>query len=295
MPETHSSLTIVVPAYNEEASLAVFLPELLQFCEQRGHRLVVVNDGSADGTKAVLEKHRGHPQFGIVHHKVNRGYGGAIKSGIEAAETEFVITVDADGQHRLEDITKLHDYLKTHDADMVVGRRTGAGGSSYRSLGKWLIRSVAKMLLPIKIHDINSGIKIYNRKLALRYLTLCPDGMPYSDIITMIFVNQRHLVLETEVQIRARKAGRSTISTRTAFQTVYEILNITMLFNPLKVFLPLSMICVLAGLGWGMQFMVVGKGVSIGALLAILTGVIFFLLGLLAEQLSYIRKNQIRE
>src|SRR5262249_49317373 len=123
---------------------------------------------------------------------------------------------------------------------------------------------------------------------------LCPDSMAYSDIITLTFVSQRHMVLEIPVNILERKSGKSTISTRTAFQTVLEIVNMIMLFNPLKVFLPLSILSIATGIAWGLQFMLASKGLSPGALLALVVGVFFLLLGLIAEQLSYIRKNQLK-
>jgi glycosyltransferase involved in cell wall biosynthesis len=290
----YSKLTIIIPAYNEEQSLKELMPQLLSFCASNNFKLIIVNDGSKDGTKDILNSYTEYPFFKVVHHKVNRGYGGAIKSGVELAETDYLITIDADGQHDLRDVLRMYRYLEEKDADMIVGQRDGKGSSAYRNFGKMLIRILARILMPIHIHDINSGIKIYSTALAKKYLPLCPDSMAYSDVITLVFISQRHMVLEVPVNILERKSGESTISTRTAFQTVLEIVNMLMLFNPLKVFLPLSVLSMLAGLAWGLQFILASKGLSPGALLAFVVGVFFLLLGLLAEQLSYIRKNQLQ-
>src|SRR5262249_18126319 len=287
-------LTIIIPAYNEEQSLKELMPQLLSFCASNNFRLIVVNDGSKDGTKGILDSYREYSFFKMVHHKVNRGYGGAIKSGVELAETDYLITIDADGQHDLRDVLKMYQYLEEKDADMVVGQRDSKGSSAYRNFGKLLIRMLAKVLMPIHIHDINSGIKIYNTSLAKKYLPLCPDSMAYSDVIALVFISQRHMVLEIPVNILERKLGQSTISTRTAFQTILEIVNILMLFNPLKVFLPLSILSITVGLVWGLQFILANKGLSTGALLAFVVGVLFLLLGLIAEQLSNIRKSQLK-
>jgi len=92
--------------------------------------------------------------------------------------------------------------------------------------------------------------------------------------------------------VQPRISGESTISTRTAFETILEILNLVMLFNPLRVFLPLSIFCVLIGLVWGIPFIMLGRGVSVGAMLAIVSGLLLFTLGLVSEQLSQIRKRQ---
>lgn len=289
-------LTIIIPAYNEEESLKSLLPELLAFVKQQEYQLIVVNDGSTDGTLAVLKQQKQEECFRYFNHKVNKGYGGAIKTGIRNASTTYVITIDADGQHEFNDVVRLYRYMKETDADMVVGSRMAHKDASvYRGVGKWLIRSFAKLLLPIHIEDINSGMKIYATDLAQRYIQLCPDHMAYSDIIAMVFISQRHLVLEQPINIKPRTAGVSTINTLTAIDTVKEILNIVVLFNPTRVFLPLAVFLFLFGFIWELPFLVRGMGVSVGAMLLMISGLIFFFLGLMAEQLSLIRKGQIEK
>lgn len=289
-------LTIIIPAYNEEASLSVLMEESLSFVSENHLQLIIVNDGSKDGTKAVLEKYVGAKGFHFYSHKVNRGYGGAIKTGVRNAKTKYVITIDADGQHDLNDVLALHSKIQETDADMIVGSRMAHKDASiYRGIGKSLIRWFAKVLLPIHIDDINSGMKIYKTEMAKRYIRLCPDHMAYSDIIAMVFISKRHLVLEEPINIKPRTAGESTISTLTAIETVKEILNIVILFNPQRVFFPIAILSILAALAWGVPIALRGRGVSTGAMLGFTTGLLFFFLGLLAEQLSQIRKDSVDE
>lgn len=284
-------LTIVMPAYNEGETLPSYLPEVIDFCQKKNYNVIVVNDGSKDNSKEYLKTLDGTPNFSSINHKVNRGYGGAIKSGIRKSETPYTITIDADGQHYLEDVERLLHEIKETDADMIVGSREGQKNANwYRGLGKAIIRGIAKFLLPHDLYDINSGMKIYSTELAQRYIQLCPDSMSFSDTILLTFISQRHLVLERPISIKERLAGESTINTLTALETVKEILNIVVLFNPMKIFLPLAIFFVLVGIGWGIPIVVRGDGVSSGALLSILSGLIFFFLGLLAEQIGIIRK-----
>src|SRR5262249_31674067 len=112
-----------------------------------------------------------------------------------------------------------------------------------------------------------------------------------SDVITLIFSARKNLVVEQPIRIRERSAGKSTIGINTAFDTLMEVVNIVMLFNPIKIFLPISIIFVVLGIGWGIPIIFAGRGVSVGAALLILMGVMTFLLGLIAEQLSLIRKR----
>lgn len=286
------SLTIVIPCYNEVESLPKILPELIEFVNTRDYRLIVTNDGSKDNSLRCLEAaFTEQPRCQIVNHKINRGYGGAIKSGIAAACTDFVITIDADGQHHLDDIDKLFKLAVEKDADLIVGSRKGlAEASVLRGVGKSLIRSIARVLMPLPVYDINSGMKLYATSLAKKYLSMCPDTMAYSDIITLIFANQRHLVLEEPIQIRPRLAGKSTIGIRTAYETVMEILTIVIMFNPMRVFLPLSAISVSAAIAWAIPIILRGGGVSTGAGMLVVTGFIFFVLGLVSEQLAKIRR-----
>lgn len=286
-------ITIVIPAYNEEENIPSFLPQVLSFAEKNSCKVIVINDGSTDRTAALLQLYKAKPQIRLIHNKVNRGYGGALKRGIEEAETEYVIMLDADGQHYLDDVLNLYLKIKGNNADMIIGSRKGQKSSSQvRKFGKWLIRSFARMLMPIHVHDLNSGLKIFRTDLGKKYLHLYPDTMAFSDIIALVFISNRHLVMEEPIKIKERNAGKSTIKMNTAFQTVMEIINIIILFNPMKIFLPVSILFFVAGFGWGLKFLLNHMGVSIGSSMLLIMSVMIFLLGLIAEQLSAIRKNR---
>jgi glycosyltransferase involved in cell wall biosynthesis len=289
-------LTVVIPAYNEAENLPAFARTAVEFCRARDWKIVFVNDGSLDDTKQILDGLDPGLHVRVVHHKVNRGYGGALKTGIRHVTTPYLVTMDGDGQHHLEDVETVFKFAVQKDADMVVGKREGGNDSTaYRALGKFLIRSFTKILMPLPVTDLNSGFKLYRTEPAKRYITVCPDSMAFSDVITLVFLSERNLVLEHPIRISPRKMGQSTINTFTAFETVMQVLNITLMFNPLRVFLPISMFCILAGLGWGIPIVLLGRGVSVGAMLAIVTGLLFFVLGLLASQLSAIRMERLRD
>ena len=289
-------LTVVVPVYNEERALPSFASYLMEVCRARGWTIIFVNDGSRDGTRQILDHLSATGGVRVAHHKVNRGYGGALKTGLSQVATPFVVTMDGDGQHSPDDIERILQFAIESDADMVVGRRdASAASSAYRTFGKFLIRSFTKILMPLPIVDLNSGFKFYRTELAKRYMTVCPDSMAFSDVITLVFLNEHNLVLEYPIRVSPRKTGQSMIGTFTAFETVIQVLNIALMFNPLRLFLPISALCILAGLGWGIPFVLLGRGVSVGAMLAIVSGLLFFVLGLIASQLSAIRMERLRD
>lgn len=297
MKTKNYELTIIVPVYNEDQVLAFTAKQIVEYCVKKDWFVIFINDGSQDKSSSVLNEISTYPCVTVLHHKVNRGYGGAIKSGIRGTETPYLVTIDADGQHNLEDIVKLLDLAKQKDADLVVGNRGNSGDvNPYRALGKRIIRAFARMLMPLPIKDLNSGFKLYRTQLANKYMKICPDTMAFSDVITLIFIKQRNLVLEQNISIKPRMAGKSTINTYTAIETIMEILNIAVLFNPLRIFLPISFLCIAIGLIWGVtRLIIVGSGVSVGTMLGILTGIIFFVLGLLANQISALRMEQLQD
>lgn len=287
-----SSLSIIIPCYNEAEALPLVLPELVNYCSANGFDLILVNDGSRDSTKEILEHAaEGRDFIRLLHHKLNRGYGGALKSGLNESRTEYSIFMDADGQHSLGDVTNLLRKIIEADADMVVGSRKGQPGSRFRSFGKAIIRLVAKLMMKVPIYDINSGMKIFRTELGKQYLHLYPDSMAFSDIICLVFLHNRHLVREEPISIQSRKGGTSTIGIQTAFQTIMEIINIVAMFNPLKIFLPIAAMMFTFGIAWGTRFVLANRGVSIGSSMLLIMSVIVFLLGLIAEQMAAIRRN----
>jgi len=289
-PNSPSQLTLVVPFLNEAENIPVFLPTMLDYCRARDWELILVDDGSSDATLSLLREFADGELVRVFEHGRNMGYGAALKTGISHVQTPYVVTIDGDGQHKLEDIDTLLQIAQSADADLVIGSRVNQGQESkLRKTGKNVIRSFARMLMPLPVKDLNSGFKLYRSELALTYLSLAPDSMAFSDTITLCFVYKGHKVLEHPIQTNPRTRGKSTINLATAFDTILQILNISVLFNPLKVFLPASLFFIVIGFLWGLPFVIMGRGVSVGAMLSILAGLIFFAIGLIAHQLSALR------
>ena len=287
------SVSVIVPTLNEEGSIPVFFPELLKYCEKRGWHLIIVNDCSTDRTRELLSSYQNLPLVSVIHHKINRGYGAAIKSGIKLATTDYCISIDADGQHYIEDMDTVYNCMIANDADMVVGsRKNYKSDNPARGFAKGVIRTFAKTMLPLHIYDINSGMRMFNTGIAREVLHLCPDGMSFCDTFTMTFISFKHLVLEEPIRIRERTTGVSKASFKTAFETVLQIINLIVLFNPLRIFLPISACFFFSGLLWSIYMFARDKGITGGANFLMVTGILLFLLGLISEQISQIRKRE---
>ncbi|MFC2064211.1 glycosyltransferase family 2 protein [Chloroflexota bacterium] len=287
------NLSVIVPIYNEEENLSTLLDEWIAHCQEQGWQFIIVDDGSTDGTQTILDAHLDKEPLTVIRHKINKGYGAAIKAGIRAANHEYVITADGDGQHSLDHVSDLLQVIQDTDADMVIGTRVNINNLSWRDIGRRIIKFISRIMIPNHIKDLNSGMKIYRTELARKYMVTCPNTMAFSDIITLTFLHNRCLVMDTPINVLPRKGGKSTINYKTAIDTVIEIVNIVMLFNPLRLFIPIAAISILAGLAWGLPIFLAGRGLSTGALFALILGFISILLGLIAEQLSQLRQLQI--
>lgn len=286
------SLTIVIPTYNEEGCLEKVLSDLKDFSYVHNFKIIIVDDGSTDESRVIINRLIDSETVSCVHHKINKGYGAAIKTGIRSVNTRFVITIDADGQHRLPDILNLWQTIKESDADMIVGGRIYERDSTtMRGFGKSAIRFFVRFLIKVPVYDINSGMKIYRTDLAKKYIRLAPDTMAFSDVMTIVFIYFGRYVKEVPIQINKRIAGSSSINYRTGIDTLKEIMFIATVFAPYKFFSMLAGIILIITLTWGVPFIFLGKGVTSATASGILVSLLLWSLGVIAQLISGIRKD----
>ncbi len=280
---TTPKLTIIIPAFNEASALKSVLESLRTPDFDFVQEIMVVDDGSSDGTAEVAQA----VGVRVIRHYQNMGYGAALKTGIRASQTEFVLTMDADGQHLAADVRRLWDMIGEYD--MVVGQRTGLRQSPlWRMPGKWLLWMMANYLTQHTIPDLNSGLRLIRREVALKYLHICPSGFSFSTTITMALVSRGYKVRYIPIAIQ-RRLGKSMVTLSTGLNTIILILRIASLFDPLRLFIPVSGLVGAVGVLWGIPYAMLGRGLSIGAMLAIVTAILLFGLGLLCDQISQLR------
>lgn len=285
-----TNLTIVIPAYNEEDGIRTLLESLLPVCESQGWQVIVVNDGSTDKTVEKVEAFLPTPCLTLVTHRVNRGYGAALKTGVRHAQTEFVATMDSDGQHRIEDVIALAAHMQ--DYDLLIGKRDSVFHSPlWRMPGKWALQQMSVFLMRRSIPDLNSGMRFFRREVLLRYLHLFPDGFSFSTTSTLIFMNRGYAVDFMPIKVNKR-VGKSTVKLSTGFDTLLLILRLATLLDPLRLFLPISLFLIIVGLVWTIPFLIMQAGYSIGALLLLMNGVLIFIMALLSDQIAALRKER---
>ena len=237
-----SGVTIVVPAYDEEDGIEGVVRRLGALDLGRPTELLVVDDGSRDGTAQKLDALRDEvPSLTVLRHRANRGYGAALKTGFRAAAHPVVVITDADGTYPEGRIVDLLDRVEA-GAEMAVGARTGREVHIpwQRRPAKWVLRTIASYLAGTPIPDMNSGLRAIRRDLVLRYESILPEGFSFTTTITLASLTNHHAVDYVTIDYAARSGTSKIRPVRDTLGFLALIIRTVVYFNPLKVFLPLA-------------------------------------------------------
>ncbi len=288
------SVSIIIPLYNEEAVIGTVLDGLRDWCARA--EIIVVDDASTDRSAEIA----GRAGVRVIHHRVNKGQGAALKTGIRAASGDIVVMMDADGEHNAAQIQCLLDAMS--DNDMVVGARAkGSHAPFMRRLLKWPLYRIADYLAGTKIPDLNSGFRAVRRSVALRFLHILPNGFSFSTTLTLALFKEGYNTAYVPITTAPRSGSKSTVSpVRDGINMLMLIIRIIALFDPIKVFLPTSAALFLIGLVYWvasgvfryLQHVEPAFHIPSGALMMIVSAVIVFMFGILADQVSAIRREK---
>jgi glycosyltransferase involved in cell wall biosynthesis len=248
------------------------------------HEIIVVDDGSRDGTAEAACAAGAR----VIRHPYNKGNGAAVKTGIRHATGEFVLIIDADGQHPPEEARRIAGRLGEYD--LVIGARVPSTHATWgRRAGNALLNSLAGYLTGMRVADLTSGFRGARRDCLREFLHLLPNGFSTPTTTTLAFIRAGYNVAFEPVSARPR-AGQSKIRfTRDGTRFLVMLLKVVTLFSPLRIFGPLSLFTVLTGIAYGAWNVLFVGRIPNGAVLLILFGVTVFLAGLVSEQVSTLR------
>lgn len=286
MPVSDRVLTIIIPALNEEAVVGDVVRELTtEFSEAE---IIVVDDGSSDKTGERAEAAGAR----VLRHDRTYGYGAALKTGIRGSSREYVLFCDGDGQHSASDARRIFDA--SEDQDMVVGARTSGSHAPYsRRPGKLILRWFADFLAGVSIPDLNSGLRVFRRDTITRSLHLMPRGFSFSTTSTFAMLKSQRRIKFIPITVKKR-VGKSTVRQwRHGPATLMLMLRLTVLFEPLKVFLSVAFVLFLISLGSLSIDLTLGRGgVGDTTVLMAVSSLIIFMFGLLCDQVSALRREK---
>ena len=287
---------IGIPAFNEEENIASIIAKIME----EGYSVIVCNDGSTDMTGIIAEKMGAT----VINHQKNLGYGAAIRSIFLKAkelDCDALITFDADGQHRIEDISKVLEPLKNNKADMVIGSRFLENNvkniPTYRKIGIKTITKISNISTDLKITDSQSGFRAYNKKI-LNQITPSEFGMGVSTEILIKCSKLNFKILE--VPIIVTYEGKTSVHNPVSHgaSVILSTMKFTAIEHPLKFYGAPGIVFLCIGLFfivWTLQEFTISRQIITNLALIGTASIILGTMLLITSTILYSIVNLIRE
>ncbi len=281
-------ITILIPAWNESASIGQVVIGARECVSENETEILVVDDGSDDDTAVVAEA----AGATVIRHWKQKGYGASLKTGVRQAQNERIVIMDADGQHDPNDIQRLLEKF-SEGYDSVIGARDKRSYQyAARIPGKAFLQWFAGFLVGETPDDVNSGLRVFRKQDALQYMNILPNSFSFTTTLTLAMIKDAYRVGFVSIETKPRQGRSSSVTFRDGLRTLMLIIRIAALFNPLKVFLPISGLLFAIGLGYGGWNLFREFNIPSGAVLCLTAGIIVFFFGVLADQLASMRRGR---
>lgn len=274
------NISVILPCRNEAKSLGGLLLRIRQVLPDA--EILVVDDASTDDVAAVCAD-RG---VRCLRHPYQKGNGAAIKTGARAAQGEILVFMDADGQHDPADIPRLLEPLG-QGFDMVVGARSGESQANVgRGLANRIYNGLASYMTGQSVADLTSGFRVVRAALFQEFIYLLPNQFSYPTTITMAFFRAGYHVTYIPI-IAAKRLGKSHLRPlQDGLRFLLIIFKIGSLYSPLKIFVPVSILFGVLGVGYWVYTYSTLWRLSIMTVFMLTTSVLVFLIGLVSEQIT---------
>ena len=277
-----TTVSIVIPALDEEDAIGGVVSHLR--ADAAWKEILVIDDGSRDAT-ATRAAQAGAE---VVRHPYTKGNGAAVKTGIRHAQGDFILIIDADGQHAPADAQRLVERLGEYD--LVIGARAPHTQATLgRRIGNQVLNQLAGYLTGRPIADLTSGFRAARREHLREFLHLLPNGFSTPTTTTLAFIKAGYNVAFEPIEARERTGQSKIRFARDGARFFLILLKVITLFSPLRVFMPISVASLVVGAAYGLANFAMYGRIPNGAVILILFAVIVFLVGLVSEQIASLR------
>ncbi|MBQ6154684.1 glycosyltransferase family 2 protein, partial [bacterium] len=239
-------ISVVIPAYNEEKTLVDTVQDIVAVLKKhhldKGSEIIVVNDGSTDSTGTTAAS----LDVKLINNPANMGYGFSLKQGIAVAKNDTIVITDADHTYPFAAVPQML-ALKKQGFDLVVGARTGK--YYQQSFLKRIFRRLLKILVEFvtnkKIQDINSGLRVFDKSLAMQYFPRLCNTFSFTTSQTLAYLMNNHFVTYVDIPYHKREGKSKVKLMRDSIISLRYILESCIYYHPLKIFNLLSLLCLL--------------------------------------------------
>lgn len=273
-------VSVIIPAFNEAGTIKGVLDNIKEALKDKfTFEIIVVDDGSSDATAEICRREG----VRVLREEVNSGYGSSLKKGIRIAGGEIIALIDADGTYGAEDLVNLLNKLE--DFDMVVGARIGekARLSPLRRIPKYFLKRLASLLTGTAIPDVNSGLRVVTKDIVLKYMSLFPQGFSFTTTLTLAMLCDGYRVRFIPITFSDRKHGSKIRPIRDTLGFIITVLRTILYFNPLKIFMPLSLVIFIMASGRLFQDIFIRDNIGDMAVILFIAFFQVFLLGVIAD------------
>lgn len=273
--------SILIPVYNEERAVEETISRVRRVMDglRAQYEIIAINDGSRDKSGLILSNMNG---IRLINNPYNLGYGASLKKGLVEAQGRYIIITDADGTYPIEDIPKMVSLISRYD--MVIGaRKQKKNIPLLRRPAKFVLGILANILAGRKIPDLNSGLRVFKKDMALGFMNLYPEGFSFTTTLTLAAVTNGFTVKYIPINYYKRK-GKSSIKPIKDFVGFSVLIfKIMTYFDPLKFFLGPGLLIILLGIIYGIYQLFVLKNIAQLPILLVLGGLQICFLGLIAD------------
>ena len=277
-----STTSVIVPAFHEAEGIADVVSALVT--AGPWHEIIVVDDGSRDDTGGRARA----AGATVLRHPYNKGNGAAVKTGLRHATGVHVLIVDGDGQHSPSDARRLVERLG--DFDLVIGARAAATQATIgRRAGNAALNGLATYLTGRRIPDLTSGFRAAKRTVLVEFLHLIPNGFSTPTTTTLACIKAGYRVEFVPIEAGRRQGSSKIKFARDGAKFFLIIVKIVTFFSPLRVFLPVSIVCFSVGALYAAWTIATQSHLTNSSVLLIVVSVVIFLMGLVSEQIAALR------
>ena len=233
-------ISVIIPAYNEENSIEHTVLSVSKEFERlkTDADIIVVNDGSTDNTGDIITNLVNVVNCKRIHHNKNKGYGAALKTGIEHATGDWILIIDADGTYPAACIGDLLRHKDT--ADMIVGSRN-IRGQYLRRTPKYVLKKLSEWITGVKIYDLNSGLRLIKKSIVVRYMKNLPDGFSFTTTITLLMPINGFDICYVPIGYDQRTGKSKIRPVKDTLRFIDLIMSVSVLYRPKKIYNPLGL------------------------------------------------------